>query len=132
MSVPCEVAVRCVLPAIRALIAKELTTKYQLKQKEAAKILNVSQPAISLYYRRIRGKAIDLETDKGIMDLVEKMAKSLVESKPSRRALISMYCEICREIRAKGLLCKLHKVFDPTIDIEACELCLRGKSVQCV
>jgi len=123
MSVPCEVAVKCVLPVIRAIIAKELTTKYQLKQREAAKILGVSQPAISLYYRKIRGKAIDLEDDKDIRKLVENMAKSLAKSKLSHRDLILMYCGICREIRAKGLLCRLHKAFDSAIDIEACELC---------
>jgi len=114
------------------MIAKELTTEYQLKQREAAELLAVSQPAISLYYRKIRGKAIDLENDMDIRSLVENMAKSLAERKPSRRDLIPMYCEICRTIRAKGLLCKLHKAFDPAIDIGACDLCLTGNSIRCV
>jgi predicted transcriptional regulator len=113
------------------MIAKELTTAYRLKQKEAATLLAVSQPAISLYYRKIRGRAIDLENDLDVRKLVEKMAKSLVESKPSRRELIPMYCEVCRTIRAKGLLCKLHKAFDPAIDIDTCELCLTGNLVKC-
>jgi len=131
MSVPCEVDVKCVLPVVRAMIAKELTTAYRLKQKEAATLLAVSQPAISLYYRKIRGRAIDLENDLDVRKLVEDMAKSLVESKPSRRELIPMYCEMCRTIRAKGLLCKLHKAFDPAIDIDTCELCLTGNFVKC-
>ncbi len=132
MSVPCEVAVKCVLPVVRAMIAKELTTEYQLKQREAAELLAVSQPAISLYYRKIRGRAIDLENDRDIRGLVENVAKSLAERKPSRRDLILMYCEICRTIRAKGLLCKLHKAFDPAIDIDSCELCFTSNSIRCV
>jgi predicted transcriptional regulator len=113
------------------MIAKELTTTYRLKQKEAATLLAVSQPAISLYYRKIRGRAIDLENDRDIGKLVEDMAKSLVESKPSRRELIPMYCEVCRTIRAKGLLCKLHKAFDPAIDIDTCGLCVTDGWVKC-
>lgn len=132
MSVPCEVAVKCVLPVVRSMIAKELTTEYQLKQRETAELLAVSQPAISLYYRKIRGRAIDLENDRDIRSLVENMAKSLAEGKPSRRDLIPMYCEICRTIRAKGLLCKLHKAFDPAIDIDACGLCFTSNSIGCV
>ena len=132
MSVPCEVAVKCVLPVVRAMIAKELTTTYELKQVEAARLLGVSQPAISLYHRKIRGKAIDLENDRDIENLVQNIAKSLAKNKPSRRELIPKYCEICRTIRAKGLLCKLHKAFDPAIDIEACELCTTSNAMDCL
>jgi predicted transcriptional regulator len=113
------------------MIAKELTTKHQLKQKDAAKLLGVSQPAISLYYRKIRGRAIDLENDVDVREAVEDAARSMAEGKLSRRDLITMYCGICRAIRAKGLLCKLHKAFDPSIDIENCEVCYSSSPVQC-
>jgi len=123
MLVPCEISVKCVLPAIRAMIAKELMTKYALKQAEAAKLLGVSQPAISLYHRQIRGSAIDLENDAEILKLIQNLAASLAEGGLTHKDFIPRFCEICRTIRAKGLMCKLHKAFDPTIDIEKCELC---------
>ena len=132
MSVPCEVAVKCVLPVVRAMLAKELMAKYRLKQTEVADILRVSQPAISLYYRKIRGKAIDLENDEDIGNLVYNLAATLAENKLSRRDLIPKYCEICKTIRAKGLLCELHKAFDPTINIETCELCYTNDSPSCM
>lgn len=132
MLVPCEVAVKCLLPSVRAMIAKELTTKYGLKQAEAAKLLGISQPAISLYYRKIRGKAIDLEKDPDIMKLIEDLAASVVKGTLTRKDFISMFCEICRVIRAKGLLCKMHKTFDPSIDIEKCELCMSTNSLKCL
>jgi len=131
MSVPCEVAVKCVLPAVRAIIAKELTTKHGLKQAEAAKLLGLSQPAISLYNREMRGKAINLEGDSDIKRHVERTAEALTQGSCSRRDLILTYCGICRTIRAKGLLCELHKAFDPSIDIETCELCANGNPFQC-
>jgi len=123
MSVPCEVAVKCVLPVVRAMVAKELMTVDGLRQVDVAKLLRVSQPAISLYGRNMRGRAIDFENDEHIRRLVSDMAKSLAEGNLSRRDLILRYCGVCKVIRAKGLLCKLHKAFDSTIDVENCELC---------
>jgi predicted transcriptional regulator len=123
MLVPCEVAVKCVLPAIRAMIAEELMTKHKLKQVETAKLLGVSQPAISLYFRKRRGKAIDLQNERDITNLVENLAASLAKGNLPPKDFISMFCEICSTIRAKGLMCKLHKAFDPTIDIEKCGIC---------
>ena len=132
MLVPCEVAVKCVLPSVRAMIAKELTTKYGLKQTEAAKLLGVSQPAISLYYRKIRGKAIDLEKDPEIIKLIENLAVSLAKGNLTHKNFIQMFCEICKTIRAKGLLCKMHKTFDPSIEVEKCELCLTTNTLKCI
>ncbi len=74
MLAPCEIAVKCALPAVRAMIAKELVTKHNLKQAEAAELLGVSQPAISLYSRKIRGKAINLENDQDVKTLIEKLS----------------------------------------------------------
>jgi hypothetical protein len=114
------------------MLAKELMTKYRLKQTEVAEKLRVSQPAISLYGRKIRGTAINLENDEDIGNLVRNVAAALAENKLSRRDLIPKYCEICKTIRAKGLLCELHKTFDPTINIETCELCYTNNSLSCM
>ena len=124
MLLPCEVAVKCVLPAVRAMIAKELMMKHKLKQVETAKLLGVSQPAISLYFRERRGKAIDLEKESNIAPLIENLAASLASENSSPQDFISAFCEICATTREKGLMCKLHKTFDPTIDIEKCGICL--------
>ena len=132
MSVPCEVAVKCVLPVVRAMVAKELMTVDGLRQVDVAKLLRVSQPAISLYGRNMRGRAIDFENDEHIKRLVSDMAKALAAGNLSRRDLILRYCGICKVIRAKGLLCKLHKAFDSTIDVENCGLCaLTDESTVC-
>ncbi|MEM2117986.1 MAG: helix-turn-helix domain-containing protein [Candidatus Bathyarchaeia archaeon] len=132
MSLPCEVAVKCLLPPVRAMIAKTLTTKYNLTQTEAAKRLGISQPAISLYERKMRGKAINLENDPEITKLIENLAEALAEGDLSRKNFIQAFCEICRIIRSKGLLCQMHKTFDPAIDVEKCELCLLTDALKCM
>ena len=132
MLLPCEVAVKCLLPVVRAMMAKQLVNEHGLKQAEAAKILGVSQPAISLYCRKIRGKAIDLEKDQDVKGLVRKMSDALAKKELAQKELVQTYCKICRTIRAKGLLCRLHKRFDTTIDLETCDLCKPTEPLTCI
>ncbi len=95
--------------------------------------MGVSQPAISLYYRRIRGKAINLEKDPEIMELIKEFANAISKggNAISHKEFIQKFCEICKLIRAKGLMCELHKTFDPQIAIEKCELCLAACAATC-
>jgi len=132
MLAPCEIAVKCVLPSVRAMIAEKLVNKHNLNQAETAKLLGVSQPAISLYCRKIRGKTINLENDHDIENLIERLAERLAKSKLPYKEFVLRLCEICRTIRAKGLLCEIHKVFDPSIDIENCGICSTPNSLACL
>jgi predicted transcriptional regulator len=113
------------------MLAKELMTKHNLKQAETAKLLGVSQPAISLYSRKIRGQALDLENDPDVTRLIGNLADSLIGDSLSHKEFIPAFCETCRTIRAKGLLCKMHKTFDPSINIETCELCTSINPIRC-
>lgn len=123
MSLPCEIALKCLLPPVRAMLAKALMEKHNLNQAEVAKILGVSQPAVSLYCRKLRGVALDLEEDKDIVGLIEDFAEGLVREDVPRKVFILRFCEVCRAVRAKGLLCEIHGKIDPSIDVETCELC---------
>jgi predicted transcriptional regulator len=114
------------------MIAKELMLEHNLKQAEAAKILGVSQPAISLYHRKMRGKAIDLENEVEVKKLIEDLATSLAKGDLSHKDFIPKFCDICKTIRAKGLLCKMHKAIDPAIDTEKCGICSTISSVSCI
>jgi predicted transcriptional regulator len=131
MLLPCEVAVRCLLPSVRAMLAKELMAKHDVNQAEVAKLLGVSQPAISLYCREMRGKTINLENDRDIQILIAQLAELLANGNLSHKEFIPKFCEICKTIRAKGLLCQMHKAFDPSIDVENCELCSLTSSMRC-
>jgi len=114
------------------MIAKSLTTRYNLTQTEAAKRLGISQPAISLYEIKMRGKAINLENDPEITKLIENLADALAKGDLPRKDFIQAFCEICKTIRSKGLLCQIHKTFDPAISVEKCELCLLANALRCM
>lgn len=132
MLVPCEIAVRCALPAIRAMIAKELMAKYALKQADVAQLLGVSQPAISLYHRKIRGQAINLDNESEVKSLIEGLARRLAKEDLPHAEFISDFCQICKKMRAKGLMCQMHRIFDPSISVGKCELCMSAASLKCM
>lgn len=123
MMLPCEVAVKILIPPVRAAVAKELVTRHGFKEADAAKLLGVSQPAVSLYLRRMRGKAINLEGDMEIRELIADFAADLAGKGLSQRDYILGFCMICRKARAKKLLCKIHKNLDPSFDVDKCEFC---------
>ena len=123
MLTPCEVAVKIALPSVRAMVANELMNKHNLNQAEAAKLLGISQPAVSLYQMGLRGNSMDLGDDPDITALVSKHADYLVNGSPTYKSMLLSFCGICKTIRSKGLLCKIHKDFDPTVDIENCDFC---------
>ena len=131
MLTPCEVAVKIALPSVRAMVANELMNKHSLNQAEAAKLLGISQPAVSLYQQKLRGNSINLDGDPEITALVTKHAEFLVNGNPSYMDRLSSFCEICRTIRSKGYLCSIHKAFDPTVDIESCDFCKTGDALAC-
>jgi len=123
---------KCLLPSIRAAVALRLLRNYNLTQLEAAKLLGISQPAISLYSRKIRGKAISLENDQEIVTLIDNLANAISNRNLTCADLIRSFCLICRTVRAKGLLCQIHKNLDPKLAAENCELCLLSNATRCI
>lgn len=131
MLTPCEVAVKIALPSVRAMVANELMSKHNLNQAEAAKLLGISQPAVSLYQQKLRGNSINLENDDEVKGLVAKHAAFLANDAPSYTEKLASFCEICSIIRSKGYLCSIHKSFDPAADLEKCDFCKAGNALVC-
>jgi len=61
MLLPCEIAVKSLIPALRSTIAKELIHKHGLKQKDVADLLGVTQTAVSKYVCEVRGTVLKIE-----------------------------------------------------------------------
>jgi hypothetical protein len=130
MSMPCEVAVRSVVPAIRAGLAKELIQTHKLKQNDIATLLGITQTAVSKYTRDVRGRVVRLEKEKEIQRMIAETAKMLANGWGSRRQLIFRFCEICRLVRQKGLMCELCKRSNPSIDVYQCLICMKPAALQ--
>ena len=124
MIIPCEIAVKSVVPAIRAAMAKELVEKYSLKQNEVAEALGISQSAVSKYTRQVRGHVIKIDDIEEIQPLIDNMINLLMDEDPTRAEILSLFCQTCMTIRKKGLMCQFCQKTDPKIEIEECSVCL--------
>jgi hypothetical protein len=125
---PCEIAVKSVIPAIKALIAKQLVEKHDLKQEKVAEILGISQSAVSKYTRKVRGYAIKIDDIEEIEPLVEKMVSLLEEGNYQRREFLKTFCQTCMTIRKTGIMCQFCQKTEPKIAIEECDFCLNSQS----
>jgi predicted transcriptional regulator len=123
MLLPCEVAVKSLVPALRSAIARELTQNYGLKQKDVAQLLGVTQTAVSKYTRHVRGTVLKIEEIKEVQPTIKEIVVSLANGRMSKYELVTKFCLACEIVRQKGLMCALCKLSDPTIDVQQCYVC---------
>lgn len=117
MKTVCEVVVHDILPTLRAAIAKDLITNYSLNQGEVAKLLDVSQPAVSQYLRQLRGKSGFLENN-GVQEEIKSLSSRLQQNHLSQDELATRMCEIARSIINNKLI-KVEKFHG----VEGCVVC---------
>ena len=123
MLLPCEVAVKSLVPAIRSAIARELTQTYGLKQKDVARLLGVTQTAVSKYTRHVRGVVLKVEEVEEVQPTLKEIVTLLVNGRISKYELVAKLCVACEIIRQKGLMCELCKLSDPSIEVQQCLVC---------
>jgi len=105
----CETVAQYVLPAIRAIIARDLIECHHMTQKEAAKKLGMTQPAVSQYGKHTRGtRAKVIETDSEISKMVTEISQSLAKGEINLDEATERVCDICKHMRKRGLIQKMH------------------------
>ena len=116
-------AVRVVLPSLRALVARELTS-HSLRQEDIASALGVTQSAISQYVRSLRGHTLSLGDVDDIRVIVQGIARGIVNGDMSAAYINREYCRACRIVRESRLLCGFHKRIEPDFEADGCSACL--------
>ena len=122
--IPCEMAVKSIVPSIRAMVAKELNESYNMKQDDIACILGVTQSAVSQYLSNVRGNALDLKDVSEVVVIVKDLVFMLTENPKSTRAICQKYCEACEIIRTRRIMCQLHHRLDPLYNTTNCDTCM--------
>ncbi|MFQ6009804.1 MAG: transcriptional regulator [Candidatus Aenigmatarchaeota archaeon] len=119
----CEIVVQDVLPAVRALVAKELMEKYTMTQTDVAERLGVTQAAVSQYIRHLRGyKVKALVKDSAVMKEIDKLAKAIAHGEMNAIVAMNELCLICRIIRKRKIICAVHRDSSPSL--EKCTVCM--------
>jgi predicted transcriptional regulator len=144
---PQEVEVWYVLPAIRRELAKVMKTKvvqradedgdmkdHKITQKEIARMLGVTEPAITQYLlrkkgQRSRGDQVALPTD--ILKEIDKSADTMIRDYEKARmsdnqdifqVMTKEINRIIRVMRDAGVMCDIHKEFCAHVD-DDCDAC---------
>jgi predicted transcriptional regulator len=121
--IPCEIVVKSVVPAVKALMAKELVEKHGLKQDEVAELLGISQSAVSKYTRKIRGYVIKIDEIEEIEPTIEKMINLIINGPSERGEFLKAFCQTCVTIRKTGLMCQFCQQANSDKKVEQCSFC---------
>ncbi|MBI4983300.1 hypothetical protein HZC32_01530 [Candidatus Woesearchaeota archaeon] len=100
---PQEIEVWYILPAIRKHLAAKLVRR-GLSQKEVAKMMHITEAAISQYQKekRAKGEIFDVALKREI----EASVKKIIRNKNILHPEVIRLSELAK---SKGLVCKLHK-----------------------
>ncbi len=123
MKTPCELVVSKILPSMRASVVKELSGKYHMKQSEIAKKLGITQASVSQYLSSTRaGSARVTEAFPKIKTYANDIAKRIVNGE-DRYEWSSVLCIACRDIRADGEFCRMHRIAS---NLSGCDICKKS------
>ena len=119
---PCEVGVKTVLPAVKAIMARSILEKHGFNEKKTADLLGLSQSAVSRYVGRERGNLIVIE-DTDVIALIDQMVTHLIKQPDNKTDLLKLFCQTCTAIREKGLMCTHCQKEMPQAWAEKCFFC---------
>ena len=114
---PQELEVWYIIPAIRRELALRLKEK-GLTQKEIAKKLFLTGPAVSQYLKSKRAKQVVF--GEKLMKEIDRAAASILKN-PSKLNVIKQTQIICRTARVNQVVCDLHRQMDETINCGGCD-----------
>ncbi|MFH1409719.1 MAG: transcriptional regulator [Nanoarchaeota archaeon] len=116
-AMPQEIEVWYVIPALRRELARTFIEDHHLSQKEASKILGITESAISQYLKAKRGK--ELKFNKDELDHIKLTAKKMISD---RENLLKYMYALLKELRGSKSVCALHHKFDKTLSCD-CTIC---------
>ena len=123
---PAEIESKSLIPALRAILAKDLANKYHIREDEISKMLGVTQAAISNYIRGTRGdpKLIEkLLEDKQVTVMLDDISDNLSSDKAYTPSTLSKFIGLCNYIKSSLLICDIHHNLETNIDDEVCKEC---------
>jgi predicted transcriptional regulator len=132
MLLPSEIEAKSLIPAVRAILAKKLIKEYSLKEEDVARVLGITQAAVSNYVRGTRGDVeliSKLESVREVMRMIDDIAKDLSTNKAYTPSTLAKFIGLCNYMRYTLIICDVHHSIESNIDEQVCEQC-RGTLVR--
>lgn len=132
MLLPSEIEAKSLIPAVRAILAKKLIKEYSLKEEDVARVLGITQAAVSNYVRGTRGDVeliSKLESVREVMRMIDDIGKDLSTNKAYTPSTLAKFIGLCNYMRYTLIICDVHHSIESNIDEQVCEQC-RGTLVR--
>jgi predicted transcriptional regulator len=126
MLLPSEIEAKSLIPAIRAILAKKLVNEYEMKEEIVARVLGVTQAAVSNYLRGTRGDLQlmnKLTSVLEVMRMTDDIARDLTSNKAYTPNTMAKFVELCNYMRYTFIICDVHHGMESNIDEQVCEQC---------
>ncbi|MDW0169571.1 MAG: helix-turn-helix domain-containing protein, partial [Nitrososphaeraceae archaeon] len=126
MLLPSEIESKLLIPAVRAILSKELVIEKGLKEEEVARLLGITQAAVSNYLRGTRGdneliaKLLSLSE---IMSMIKEIRDDLSTNRAYTAKTLSKFIALCNYMRYSLIICDAHHSLERNIDEKVCEQC---------
>jgi len=118
-----EIASRYVLPSLKRRLAEIMLKEYGFTQKEIARILGVSEAAVSRYISGERGYYLRVENLKEVDEKLRRIAEAFRRHEADTLAVHYMLHIIAAEMMAEKRLCTIHRELDENINPAECNIC---------
>ncbi len=126
MLLPAEIESKSLIPALRAILAKNLAKKHLIHEDQISKMLGVTQAAVSNYIRGTRGdpKLIEkLLAEKQVSEMIVDISDNLASDRAYTPSSLSKFIGLCNYIKTSLLICDIHHNLESNIDDEVCKEC---------
>jgi hypothetical protein len=123
---PAEIESKTLIPALRAILAKNLAEVHKIREDEISKMLGVTQAAISNYIRGTRGdpKLIQkLVADEQVSQMLNELSDRLASDMAYTPSSLAKFISLCNYIKSSLLICEIHHNLESNIDEAICKEC---------
>ena len=107
MFLPAEIESKTLIPALRAILAKTLAEKHEIREDEISKMLGVTQAAISNYIRGTRGDPElikKLLAEAQVSEMIHEISDDLASDKAYSPSSLSKFIGLCNFIKSSLLI----------------------------
>ena len=118
-TMPQEIEVRYILPAIRRELARIFIKEHKLSQKEAAKVLGLTEAAVSQYQHSKRAKEVVFSDN--VVNEIRVSADRVLADKTNKQRVIAEIYRISNLTTVKQILCDLHR--SQSKELAHCNIC---------
>lgn len=122
MKHPQEIEVWYIMPAIRKELCNILLDKHNFNQKEIAKLLNITEAAVSQYKKEKRGQHVKLP--ESVLSELNISARKIVDDEST---VFRETQNILNHIRNTSTICDIHKIIDESVESDCKECILHQK-----